>query len=129
MNRRAQIFKLWFPVVIWAGLIFFLSGIPDLKTHLKYDFMLRKICHMLEYLILTFLLYRAFKGSFNMNSSRLVIYPATLSFLYAVSDEIHQSFTPGRNCSMGDVLIDSIGIIVFYIAIKFFMHKKLADSQ
>ena len=113
-----KIFKLWVPVAIWAGVIFFFSSIPDLKTGLEYDFVLRKIAHITEYFILTSLLYRAFRDSFQMNPLRLCIYPALFSFLYAASDEIHQFFVLWRNCSMRDVLIDSIGIIIFYIVIR-----------
>jgi VanZ family protein len=116
--------KLWLPVFIWAAFIFFLSGIPDLKTGFKEDFILRKIAHIVEYSILTFLLYRAFKGSFKMNVSRLYIYPSALAFLYALSDEFHQSFVPGRSCAMRDVLIDTLGIIGFYIFILRFSIKK-----
>ena len=107
--------KLWLPVIIWAGLIFYFSGISDLKTGFKFDFILRKLSHVVEYLILTFLLYRAFAGSFDINTARLFIYPAGLSFVYAVTDELHQSFVPGRNCNIQDILIDGIGILSFYI--------------
>ena len=31
--------------------------------------------------------------------------------LYAISDEVHQSFVPGRGPSVQDVLIDSLGVI------------------
>lgn len=110
-----RFFRLWIPVIVWAAVIFYFSSIPDLRTKLEYDFILRKIAHIVEYLILTFFLYRAFRGSFSMNVFRLFIYPALFSFLYAVSDEIHQSFVPGRNCAIGDVLIDTIGILGFYI--------------
>ena len=113
MNNSAKVFKLWAPVIVWMAIIFFFSGIPYLKSELKYDFILRKIAHITEYFILTFLLYRAFKGSFHINVFRLFAYPAALSFLYAVSDEIHQSFIPGRTCTVRDVLIDSIGILGF----------------
>jgi len=110
-----RLFKLWIPVVAWAGIIFYFSSIPDLKTNLEYDFFLRKIVHITEYFIFTFLLYRAFRGSFNINFIRLFMYPAAFAFLYAISDEIHQYFVLGRSCSTQDVLIDSIGIIGFYI--------------
>ena len=112
--------KLWFPVIVWAAFIFYLSSIPNLKTNLEYDFILRKIAHAVEYFILTFLLYRAFKGSFNMNVFCLFIYPANLSLFYAVSDEFHQSFVPSRSASIRDILIDAIGILGFYIIIKIF---------
>lgn len=113
-----KLFKLWVPVAVWAGVIFFFSSIPDLKTGLEYDFLLRKIAHITEYFIFTFLLYRAFSGSFNMNVFRLFMYPTLFSLLYAISDEFHQYFVVGRSCSVYDVLVDAIGIIGFYIFIK-----------
>ncbi|MCX5668566.1 MAG: VanZ family protein [Candidatus Omnitrophica bacterium] len=113
-----KFFRLWTPVVVWAGVIFFFSSIPDLKTNLEYDFFLRKIAHITEYFILTFVLYRAFRGSFNINFIRLFMYPATFALLYAISDEFHQYFVLGRSCSFRDVLIDSIGIISFYIFMR-----------
>jgi VanZ family protein len=110
--------KLWVPVIVWAGIIFILSGIPYLKSELEYDLLIRKLGHITEYFILTLLLYRAFKGSFNMNASGLFIYPANISLFYAVSDEVHQYFVLGRDCSVRDVLIDTIGIICFYVLLK-----------
>jgi VanZ family protein len=118
MAKLIKAFKLWGPVVIWAGIIFFFSSIPYLRTDLGYDFLLRKIAHIAEYFVLAFLLYRAFKGSFNMDFLRLFMYPALFAFLYAVSDEIHQYFVLGRNCSLQDVLVDSAGIIGFYAIIN-----------
>lgn len=109
-----KFFKLWVPVVVWMAVIFFFSSLPDLRSGLKYDFVLRKLAHITEYFILTFLFYRAFKGTFDITVLRFFIYPAALSFIYAVSDEIHQSFIPGRDCSIRDVSIDTIGIIGFY---------------
>ncbi len=35
-----------------------------------------------------------------------------LAFLYAVSDEFHQSFVPGRTPSAWDVCIDTAGAII-----------------
>ena len=118
-----KIFKLWLAVVIWASLIFYLSSIPNLKTGLEYDFILRKIAHVTEFFILTFFLYRAFKGSFDIGVFQLFIYPAALSFLYAVSDEFHQSLVPGRSPAVRDVFIDTIGILGFYIVVQFFMRR------
>ena len=114
-----KLVKLWLPVLVWAGIIFYFSSLADLKTELKYDFFLRKIAHVVEYLILTFFLYRAFNGSFRINPRRLFMYVTGLALLYAASDELHQRFVAGRNCSFGDVLIDSIGVFLFYAWIKF----------
>lgn len=46
-------------------------------------------------------------------------------FVYAMSDEFHQSFIPGRSCEFRDVLIDTsgalvgiLGILTLYISIR-----------
>jgi VanZ family protein len=116
--------KLWLPVFLWAGFIFFLSSIPSLKTNLPQDFILRKIAHFTEYYILTFFLYRAFGGSFRLSFWYSAVWVVALAFLYALSDEFHQIFVYDRYCSAVDVLIDSAGIISFYIILKIVMLTK-----
>ena len=115
-----KFFKLWLPVFGWCWVIFYLSGIPQLGTGWGvWDLILRKAAHITEYFILTFLLYRAFKGSFIFSSFYLLFWSCVISFLYAVSDEIHQAFVPTRNPSPKDVLFDTLGIIAFYFLIKY----------
>ncbi|MDD5044729.1 MAG: VanZ family protein, partial [Candidatus Omnitrophica bacterium] len=71
-----KFFKYWLPVLIWCTLIFFLSGTPNLSTGLgAWDAILRKAAHIIEYLILTFLFYRAFKGSFSLVPFYSLIWP------------------------------------------------------
>ena len=110
----------WIFVFLWASLIFYLSSIPGLTTGLGiYDLILRKFAHIFEYFFLTYLLYRAWKSTKKFLSfSFFLFYGAFLSFLYAISDEIHQSFVPGRGPSIIDVFIDSIGIILCLIILK-----------
>ena len=35
---------------------------------------------------------------------------------YAVTDEFHQSFVPGRSCELRDVVIDSCGVLTGVLA-------------
>ncbi len=121
-----KLFKLWSPVFIWCGIIFYLSGLPNLQTQWGFwDFILRKAAHISEYLILCFLLYRAFKGSFSLSSSYLIFWPSLLSLLYAISDEIHQRFVPTRSGNLEDILIDTLGIAAFYIIFKLWPTTKI----
>ena len=129
MNTATKILKLWFPVIIWAGFIFYLSSIPHLKTNLEYDFILRKVAHIVEYFILTFLLHRAFKGSLERDGFYLFIYSATLSLCYAASDEFHQLFVPGRGGSIRDVAIDAIGVFGFYVVLKMCAIKRRKNEE
>jgi len=113
-----KFFKLWLPVILWAAFIFFLSNIPYLKTDLAYDFPLRKAAHLAEYFVLAGLLRRAFLGSFQRDGFSLFIYPAGLSLAYALTDELHQSWVAGRHASFLDVLVDALGILGFYAALR-----------
>ena len=112
--------KLWLPVIVWCYIIYFLSDIPGLSTGLGlYDLFLRKLAHIMEFFILTLLLYRAFRLSFRLQFTGLLSWSAGLSFLYAVSDEYHQTLVLNRCGNVGDLLIDSIGIaIAVYIFVK-----------
>jgi VanZ family protein len=120
--------KLWGPVAAWAGLIFCLSAIPDLKSGLEFDFTLRKIAHIFEYMVLTCLLLRAFRGSTSRSLLNLCIYSALLALAYAASDEFHQTFVGGRGGSFRDVTIDGIGILIA-VAFAWFSRTKVDISQ
>jgi VanZ like family len=96
--------RLWLPVLAWAALIFGFSSVPDLGTGLGgWDLTLRKIAHAAEFAVLGALLARA------LGNGRIA---AAVGVLYAVSDEVHQSFVPGRMGSAVDVGIDAVGVLL-----------------
>jgi VanZ family protein len=91
-------------VILWAGVVFTLSAVPNLGTGLgDWDFVLRKLAHIAEYAVLGALVFRA--------TSRAFVAVA-LSSAYAVTDEIHQTFVTGRHGSPVDWLIDTLGVVV-----------------
>src|SRR5687767_882944 len=56
----ASFLRLWLPVVVWAGVIFAFSSVPDLGTGLGgWDLVLRKLAHAAEFAVLGALLARA----------------------------------------------------------------------
>ncbi|KKU36226.1 MAG: hypothetical protein UX51_C0053G0009 [Candidatus Azambacteria bacterium GW2011_GWF2_46_32] len=63
-----KIFKHWLPVFLLAGLIFYLSNQPELKSGFEFDFYLRKAAHVLEYFALTFLLHTKKRWLFRQSS-------------------------------------------------------------
>ena len=96
--------RLWAPVVVWAAVIFAFSAVPDLGTGLgTWDLVLRKIAHAGEFAVLGALLLRALRDE-------RAAFAAGVA--YAISDEVHQLFVPGRVGSPLDVAIDSVGVAV-----------------
>lgn len=113
----------WTLVTLWCGIIFGLSNIPDLNSGLKYDFILRKIGHSVEFLILFFLVVKAmFTSGYNL-PNKVYFFSLTFSFLYAALDEFHQKFIPGRSGVFIDVIIDCSGAAIF-ILLKYLLIKK-----
>jgi hypothetical protein len=94
----------WAPVVLWAGLIFGLSSVPDLGTGLGgWDLVLRKIAHFGEYAVLGFLLVRAVERE---------LLALAAGIAYAFTDELHQHFVPGRQAAFRDVAVDAAGVLL-----------------
>ena len=52
-----------------------------------------------------------FMCTFNIKNKFKVFISIVIGVIYAVTDEIHQSFTPGRWPSPTDVCIDSAGVL------------------
>ena len=100
------------PPLLLMGLIFFLSAQPDLSTGLgTWDLILRKLAHMAEYGLLWFLWWRAL-GYGNP------LIPAAIAIGYSITDELHQTTVEGRHGTPIDVLIDSTGVALAYLAVR-----------
>ena len=68
----------------------------------------RKGAHLLVYFVLGYLMIYTLK-EFRLVDKRTYIYAVILCMLYAVSDEVHQYFVPGRSAGVIDVVIDTVG--------------------
>lgn len=71
---------------------------------------IRKIAHFSIYTLEGFLLMALFSTYENIKRKYQIYISAIIGILYAISDEIHQSFTPGRGPKITDVFIDSLGV-------------------
>jgi len=72
---------------------------------------IRKSAHFFIYMALGFLLMNAMiRGKLSLQYSYVVAF--LLSVLYAISDEVHQHFVPGRGPGLKDVIIDSMGALI-----------------
>ena len=98
------------PLLLYLGLIFFISSRPNLRPPGVDIFLMDKMIHFMEYFILGVLLF--------VGIGRAIIQSkfGTFVFLFAVGssvgalDEMFQSYIPGRNSSIYDFFADTIGV-------------------
>jgi len=96
----------WLPVFLWAGVIFALSSISQITVaeFFLWDFAAKKVAHLTEYAVLYALFLRA--------TEKKWVLSFVLTMIYAATDEIHQSFVPGRNAAVYDLAFDFSGAAI-----------------
>ena len=133
----------WILVVIWMGVIFSFSQSNSYKSSSesrkivikivdvveknktpkekelivdKVHIPFRKFAHGFEFAILSILLIIALNNS---KINKIYLLSFLISFLYAMTDEYHQTLINGRSGEIRDILIDTsgalIGIIIYLL--------------
>jgi VanZ family protein len=99
------------PVLVYAALIYFISSLSSFPESVPSFFGFDKIAHFLEYFFFGCLLYRWFYSTKRYREQRgALLMTMFIGTCYALSDEWHQSFVPGRDASLWDALFDVIGV-------------------
>ena len=103
----------------WMGLIFYLSsqsdpvgvspGVASVEGRTGAR-VVASVAHIVEFGTLALFL----RWGLASRRPGFAVYAVTLAFTmaFAVSDEVHQSFTPGRVSSAGDVALDAAGAVL-----------------
>ena len=72
----------------------------------------RTMAHFSEFACLSFFMNNLFVS---YKEKLKPIFACALSFFYAITDEIHQIFVPGRACQFLDMMVDLAGILSGFI--------------
>jgi len=110
IKKIFKILKYWLPATLWASVIFTFSSFPTgqaSEIHWQ-DFILKKSAHIFIYAVLTILVFRGLRG-YGVNFLDSLKYSILMATIYGISDEFHQSFTPGRDPKVRDILFDILG--------------------
>ncbi|MCK9443955.1 MAG: VanZ family protein [Tissierellaceae bacterium] len=150
INKYNKKIVSWAIVILWMILIFGFSHQPredsnKLSTNIteviveiienktsnrdinirSFNHMLRKNAHFFLYLVLGILVTNALRNS-QLRGYKLICLALLICILYAISDEIHQLFVPGRGGQVGDVFIDGTGSVIG-ITLAFFGMKAATE--
>lgn len=104
-------------LVFYCGFIYWLSDQTTLPTPMWFEHQ-DKLLHFGAYSVMGLLTWRSFK---HLLSLPIILALISIVFcsLYAISDEWHQSFVPGRSSDILDWIADTSGASVSV----FFLHK------
>jgi VanZ family protein len=100
----------WGPAVLMMATIFIFSARPstDLPDFGLWDYLVKKGGHMLGYALLALMYWRGL----NLEPGRKW-FAWGLAICFAITDEMHQAFVPGRHPSPFDVFFfDNLGAIL-----------------
>ncbi len=136
-STSLKVYLAWGGVFLWMALIFYLSHQPATESSelssgvlsmimgfvqrisptlarelevLQLTYLIRKNAHFFAYLLLAMLTLNALAQN-QVHGKRLFLYAFLICLLYAITDEAHQLFIPGRSGDVKDVLLDSFGAI------------------
>lgn len=111
----------WVPAFAVMAIIFGLSSFPsqDLPSFGLFDLLVKKGAHMLGYGFLALAFWYGLRFDKHLWWLALL-----LALLYAVSDEYHQSFVPGRHPSWVDVVVfDGGGASLTLLAVSMILKR------
>lgn len=134
-ERRRRLVLYWVPLVAWMAAIFVLSSMSaeDIERSTPKGFPLASktaLAHVVEFAVLGTLVHRLLSSYGLKSSPRLWGAVLALTIGYALTDEFHQSFVPGRDPSWVDVGLDSlgaaIGLLVRELAVQ--LRRRFGDG-
>ena len=118
----------WGPAALMMVVIFWFSSIPSYEM-LDFgflDFIIKKGGHAFGYGLLGLSYLRGLKGNSQKIHSRWFYMAWAMAVLYSITDEFHQSFVPGRNPAVTDVMIDAFGAaLALFLVYRFYKQKRL----
>ncbi|NOH03352.1 MAG: VanZ family protein [Chloroflexi bacterium] len=110
----------WLPALALMVVIFLFSSRPsdELPNFRGWDYFIKKGAHAVGYGLLALSYLRALP-------KRNYWLAWLLALLYSTTDEFHQSFIPGRNTSITDVLVfDNLGAAIALLVRYWFDRKR-----
>ncbi len=111
----------WVPALLIMAAIFAFSSLPaaDIPKFDIWDTLVKKGGHMMGYALLAAAYARGMQYR-----ARAFWFAGLLAVMYALTDELHQTFVPGRHGSLLDVLIDGTGAGLGLLALHWLRDRK-----
>ncbi len=116
--ERNKVLLVYLPLTVYWIVIFILTSLP--AESVPEVGIGDKFQHVIAFCVLAILLYLTLiiQNKFPIIKRKSTIYSILILFGYAVLDELHQLFIPGRSGDVIDVVADLIGGIIGLIIVR-----------
>lgn len=90
---------------------------------------IRKLAHFSIYMLVGILI-MSFVSTYKLLLWKKFSISIIVGLIYAISDEYHQSFVPGRSAEIRDIVIDTVGVIVgiIFVLVLISVYKALGEK-
>ncbi len=112
-------FLYWIPAILIFSTSWYLSSQETIE-HMPSFWNADKLVHLLCFGFLSFWVAFACR----IREKKAFWIPSVIVSVYGIIDEIHQSFTPGRSCSVFDWMADTLGAVLgafVFLYVLYFM--------
>ena len=115
-GRGRRFLRYWLPVLVYVGLIFAVSSLPQLEPPIRlHD--ADKLAHVAEYGVLGYLLVRALRSSERWSAPLAGgMLALAIGLAIGAGDELYQALVPGRDSTALDWIADATGLVLSQIA-------------
>lgn len=148
LSERYKRYIYWTMVICWMAVLFVLSGqsaeksssvsgkvIEVVATVIKPSFTeldvaekstfigelqatVRNLAHYFSYCVLGTLLSLVMQ-THSLRLRKQMLWALAIGVTYAISDEIHQYFVPGRSMQLSDIILDSFGVLTGILLVNY----------
>ena len=139
-SRHRALIGRWVPLLAWMLAIFYMSArpVPPSPIPIARPLIFEAAFHFAEYFGLTILMHRALSTENWLSGPDVFTQPTlalrlliagAVSLGYAVSDELHQHFVPGRTLELIDLTVDGIGVVAALSLILIWTRIRASSSM
>ncbi|MBP9807739.1 VanZ family protein [bacterium] len=131
----------WGLALLWMAVIFAFSNQANSGAYTEAylqdaNVPIRKLAHMFEFAVLALLYQAALVGSLMPQGEaefetkfKNYWFALALAVLYALADEFHQAFVPGRSASLFDAGVDAAGALIGLTCAYWLRRILVSDAQ
>jgi len=116
------------PALLCSIGIYYFSSLPQAPFVMSTFQWQDKFLHFFAYLFYGCTISLAIHVHDASHPKKNILWLLFIGCLYAVSDEYHQSFVPGRTSEIGDIIADCLGIISAAIFYHYIVKRKFHNS-